>query len=227
MAKQAEVIILGNRYKLTTDKEEEGWLEKLAADFNGRVDKIAGGNRRFNPLNASILIGLQLEEEMYNLKQEARLAYERIKQQHDDILKQQQSSYEQRLLQEKSQCEKLLSEQKAEYEAKLLKERKTYEARLSAQNSQHSTAMRELRELHAQALSKQQRDYAAEIANLKSSHEAALTELQAAKERQAAGFRSELANKASQQEAALKSLQEKYEKLQKDYDELMELLDDA
>ena len=62
MTKKAEVVILGNRYKLTTDRDEEGWLEKLAEDFNGRVDKIAGGSRRFNPLNVSILIGLQLEE---------------------------------------------------------------------------------------------------------------------------------------------------------------------
>ena len=37
MAKKAEVVILGNRYKLTTDRDEEGWLEKLAEDFNGRI----------------------------------------------------------------------------------------------------------------------------------------------------------------------------------------------
>lgn len=216
MAKKAEVVILGNRYKLTTDRDEEGWLEKLAEDFNGRVDKIAGGSRRFNPLNASILIGLQLEEEMYNLKQEARQAYERIKQQHEDIVKQQ-----------KAQSEKLLAEQKAEYEAKLLKERKSYEARMSAQSSQYSSSMQELRDRHAQEITRQQQEYAADMANLKSSQEAALTELQASKERQVTALKNELNSKSSQQADALKELQAKYDKLQKDYDELMELLEDA
>ena len=215
MAKKAEVVILGNRYKLTTDRDEEGWLEKLAEDFNGRVDKIAGGSRRFNPLNASILIGLQLEEEMYNLKQEARQAYERIKQ-HEDIVKQQ-----------KAQSEKLLAEQKAEYEAKLLKERKSYEARMSAQSSQYSSSMQELRDRHAQEITRQQQEHAADMANLKSSQEAALTELQASKERQVTALKNELNSKSSQQADALKELQAKYDKLQKDYDELMELLEDA
>ena len=204
MAKKAEVVILGNRYKLTTDRDEEGWLEKLAEDFNGRVDKIAGGSRRFNPLNASILIGLQLEEEMYNLKQEARQAYERIKQQHEDIVKQQ-----------KAQSEKVLAEQKAEYEAKLLKERKSYEARMSAQSSQYSSSMQELRDRHAQEITRQQQEHAADMANLKS------------KERQVTALKNELNSKSSQQADALKELQEKYDKLQKDYDELMELLEDA
>lgn len=216
MAKKAEVVILGNRYKLTTDRDEEGWLEKLAEDFNWRVDKIAGGSRRFNPLNASILIGLQLEEEMYNLKQEARQAYERIKQQHEDIVKQQ-----------KTQSEKLLAEQKAEYEAKLLKERKSYEARMSAQSSQYSSSMQELRDRHAQEITRQQQEHAADMANLKSSQEAALTELQASKERQVTALQNELNSKSSQQADALKELQAKYDKLQKDYDELMELLEDA
>ena len=216
MAKKAEVVILGNRYKLTTDRDEEGWLEKLAEDFNGRVDKIAGGSRRFNPLNASILIGLQLEEEMYNLKQEARQAYERIKQQHEDIVKQQ-----------KTQSEKLLAEQKAEYEAKLLKERKSYEARMSAQSSQYSSSIQELRDRHAQEITRQQQEHAADMANLKSSQEAALTELQASKERQITALQNELNSKSSQQADALKELQAKYDKLQKDYDELMELLEDA
>ena len=216
MAKKAEVVILGNRYKLTTDRDEEGWLEKLAENFNGRVDKIAGGSRRFNPLNASILIGLQLEEEMYNLKQEARQAYERIKQQHEDIVKQQ-----------KAQSEKLLAEQKAEYEAKLLKERKSYEARMSAQSSQYSSSMQELRDRHAQEITRQQQEHAADMANLKSSQEAALTELQASKERQVTALKNELNSKSSQQADALKELQAKYDKLQKDYDELMELLEDA
>lgn len=216
MAKKAEVVILGNRYKLTTDRDEEGWLEKLAEDFNGRVDQIAGGSRRFNPLNASILIGLQLEEEMYNLKQEARQAYERIKQQHEDIVKQQ-----------KTQSEKLLAEQKAEYEAKLLKERKSYEARMSAQSSQYSSSMQELRDRHAQEITRQQQEHAADMANLKSSQEAALTELQASKERQITALQNELNSKSSQQADALKELQAKYDKLQKDYDELMELLEDA
>ena len=65
------------------------------------------------------------------------------------------------------------------------------------------------------------------MANLKSSQEAALTELQASKERQIAGLKHELSNKSSQQEDALAELQVKYDKLQKDYDELMELLEDA
>ena len=127
MAKKAEVVILGNRYKLTTDRDEEGWLENLAEDFNGRVDKIAVVSRRFN----------------------------------------------------------------------------------------------------AQEITRQQQEHAADMANLKSSQEAALTELQTSKERQVTALQNELNSKSSQQADALKELQAKYDKLQKDYDELMELLEDA
>ena len=54
-----------------------------------------------------------------------------------------------------------------------------------------------------------------------------MTELQASKERQVTALQNELNSKSSQQADALKELQAKYDKLQKDYDELMELLKDA
>ena len=98
---------------------------------------------------------------------------------------------------------------------------------MSAQSSQYSSSMQELRDRHAQEIIKQQQEHAADMANLKSSQEAALTELQASKERQVTALQNELNSKSSQQADALKELQAKYDKLQKDYDELMELLEDA
>lgn len=121
MAVKAEVTILGNRYKLTSDDNAAEDIEKLAAELNARMDKTAGKGRMLNPLNVSVLTALQLMEELKTVQLEARKVYESLKKHHQEELAKKQS-----------ECEHSIEKLIAEHSAELIRLRRELSDELTA-----------------------------------------------------------------------------------------------
>ncbi len=245
MATKAEVTILGNRYKLTSEDNQPGTIEKLAELLNERLERTAGRCRRFNPLNVSILTALELEEELVKMTAEAQKAYGRMKQQHQDIVEGLKKSYEEKLMSQKADADALRLKQHQKYQEEIqeLKQAQTlalsglktrYEDTISSIKAEQEEAESHFQSQQNEAISKMKSDYQQDIDALKIQHEDEIFSLQSENDRltrEKLAVENELGaekDRLAQEKAdAINELQQKLDKLQKDYDELMELLDDA
>lgn len=145
MAIKAEVTILGNRYKLTSDDNGAEQLEQLAARLNARMESTAGRGRLLNPLNVSVLTALQLMEELTKVQAEARNVCDSLKAKHQAEISRYRSAHEQSM-----------AKLKSEYSAELARLKHEHAEELSKAKDEQAR----LRKLHAEELSAVQAEQA-------------------------------------------------------------------
>lgn len=219
MATIVDVTILGNRYKLKSSDNEAGQLEELAAQLDARMQETASHLKRVNPLNVSILTALQLAEELAKSHGEARSAYAKLQKQYNDELARLGRQHAAEL----AQCKKDTAELEKNHSEEMAKLRQDMD-RLEKKHAD------ELAQCRAEQAA-QGRSHADELARLSAGQESAMSQLN----RQHDALVSELRQKHSQEMAKVQqeqsrryeALQAEHASLKKDYDELMELLEEA
>ena len=64
-----EISILGHKYTLKGDADEE-YIKKLAAYVDEKLQEIHEGNPNITPLKASILVSLNIADELHRIKED-------------------------------------------------------------------------------------------------------------------------------------------------------------
>ena len=219
MATIVDVTILGNRYKLKSSDNEAGQLEELAARLDARMQETASHLKRVNPLNVSILTALQLAEELAKSHGEARAAYAKLQKQYNDELARLGRQHADEL----AKCRKELGEAGRQQEAELARCRKDM-SDLEKRHAEEMAACRTAQEIEG-------RKHADELARLAAGQKDAMSQMN----RQHDTLVNELRQKHSQEIAKVQqeqsrryeALQAEHASLKKDYDELMELLEET
>ena len=204
MATIVDVTILGNRYKLKSSDNEAGQLEELAARLDARMQETASHLKRVNPLNVSILTALQLAEELAKSHGEARAAYAKLQKQYNDELARLGRQHAAELAQckkdadELAQCRAEQAAQGRKHADELAKLTDGQKESLSQLTRQHEALVAELRQAHSQEMAKVQQEHSQEMAKVQ-----------------------------QEQSRRYEALQAEHASLKKDYDELMELLEET
>lgn len=219
MATIVDVTILGNRYKLKSSDNEAGQLEELAARLDARMQETASHLKRVNPLNVSILTALQLAEELAKSHGEARAAYAKLQKQYNDELARLGRQHAAELAQCKkdaAELEKKHSEEMAKLrqdmdrlEKKHADELAQCRAEQAAQGRKHADELAKLTDGQKESLSQLTRQHEALVAELRQAHS------------------QEMAKVQQEQSRRYEALQAEHASLKKDYDELMELLEET
>ena len=219
MATIVDVTILGNRYKLKSSDNEAGQLEELAARLDARMQETASHLKRVNPLNVSILTALQLAEELAKSPGEARAAYAKLQKQYNDELARLGRQHAAELAQCKkdaAELEKKHSEEMAKLrqdmdrlEKKHADELAQCRAEQAAQGRKHADELAKLTDGQKESLSQLTRQHEALVAELRQAHS------------------QEMAKVQQEQSRRYEALQAEHASLKKDYDELMELLEET
>lgn len=219
MATIVDVTILGNRYKLKSSDNEAGQLEELAARLDARMQETASHLKRVNPLNVSILTALQLAEELAKSHGEARAAYAKLQKQYNDELARLGRQHAAELAQCKkdaAELEKKHSEEMAKLrqdmdrlEKKHADELAQCRAEQAAQGRKHADELAKLTDGQKESLSQLTRQHEALVAELRQVHS------------------QEMAKVQQEQSRRYEALQAEHASLKKDYDELMELLEET
>lgn len=219
MATIVDVTILGNRYKLKSSDNEAGQLEELAARLDARMQETASHLKRVNPLNVSILTALQLAEELAKSHGEARAAYAKLQKQYNDELARLGRQHAAEL----AQCKKDAAELENKHSEELAKLRQD----MDGLEKKHAEKMAQCRsEQEAQG-----RKHADELARLADGQKESLSQLTRQHEALVAELRQahsqEMAKVQQEQSRRYEALQAEHASLKKDYDELMELLEET
>lgn len=219
MATIVDVTILGNRYKLKSSDNEAGQLEELAARLDARMQETASHLKRVNPLNVSILTALQLAEELAKSHGEARAAYAKLQKQYNDELARLGRQHAAEL----AQCKK----DAAELEKNHLEEIAKLRQDMDRLEKQHADELAQCRaeqaaqgRKHADELAKLTDGQKESLSQLTRQHEALVAELRQAHSQ-------EMAKVQQEQSRRYEALQAEHASLKKDYDELMELLEET
>ena len=230
MATIVDVTILGNRYKLKSSDNEAGQLEELAARLDARMQETASHLKRVNPLNVSILTALQLAEELAKSHGEARAAYAKLQKQYNDELARLGRQHAAELAQckkdaaelEKNHLEEMakLRQDMDRLEKKHADELAQCRAEQAAQGRKHADELAKLTDGQKESLSQLTRQHEALVAELRQAHSQEM-----AKVRQA--HSQEMAKVQQEQSRRYEALQAEHASLKKDYDELMELLEET
>ena len=219
MAAIVDVTILGNRYKLKSSDNEAGQLEELAARLDARMQETASHLKRVNPLNVSILTALQLAEELAKSHGEARAAYAKLQKQYNDELARLGRQHAAEL----AQCKKDAAELEKKHSEELAKLRQDMDrlekkhadelaqcrAEQAAQGRKHADELAKLTDGQKESLSQLTRQHEALVAELRQAHS------------------QEMAKVQQEQSRRYEALQAEHASLKKDYDELMELLEET
>lgn len=219
MATIVDVTILGNRYKLKSSDNEAGQLEELAARLDARMQETASHLKRVNPLNVSILTALQLAEELAKSHGEARAAYAKLQKQYNDELARLGRQHAAEL----AQCKKDAAELEKKHSEELAKLRQDMDrlekkhadelaqcrAEQAAQGRKHADELAKLTDGQKESLSQLTRQHEALVAELRQAHS------------------QEMAKVQQEQSRRYEALQAEHASLKKDYDELMELLEET
>lgn len=219
MATIVDVTILGNRYKLKSSDNEAGQLEELAARLDARMQETASHLKRVNPLNVSILTALQLAEELAKSHGEARAAYAKLQKQCNDELARLGRQHAAELAQckkdaaelEKNHLEEMakLRQDMDRLEKKHADELAQCRAEQAAQGRKHADELAKLTDGQKESLSQLTRQHEALVAELRQAHS------------------QEMAKVQQEQSRRYEALQAEHASLKKDYDELMELLEET
>lgn len=219
MATIVDVTILGNRYKLKSSDNEAGQLEELAARLDARMQETASHLKRVNPLNVSILTALQLAEELAKSHGEARAAYAKLQKQYNDELARLGRQHAAELAQckkdaaelEKNHLEEMakLRQDMDRLEKKQADELAQCRAEQAAQGRKHADELAKLTDGQKESLSQLTRQHEALVAELRQAHS------------------QEMAKVQQEQSRRYEALQAEHASLKKDYDELMELLEET
>ena len=219
MATIVDVTILGNRYKLKSSDNEAGQLEELAARLDARMQETASHLKRVNPLNVSILTALQLAEELAKSHGEARSAYAKLQKQYNDELARLGRQHAAELAQckkdaaelEKNHLEEMakLRQDMDRLEKKHADELAQCRAEQAAQGRKHADELAKLTDGQKESLSQLTRQHEALVAELRQAHS------------------QEMAKVQQEQSRRYEALQAEHASLKKDYDELMELLEET
>ena len=219
MAAIVDVTILGNRYKLKSSDNEAGQLEELAARLDARMQETASHLKRVNPLNVSILTALQLAEELAKSHGEARAAYAKLQKQYNDELARLGRQHAAELAQckkdaaelEKNHLEEMakLRQDMDRLEKKHADELAQCRAEQAAQGRKHADELAKLTDGQKESLSQLTRQHEALVAELRQAHS------------------QEMAKVQQEQSRRYEALQAEHASLKKDYDELMELLEET
>lgn len=219
MATIVDVTILGNRYKLKSSDNEAGQLEELAARLDARMQETASHLKRVNPLNVSILTALQLAEELAKSHGEARAAYAKLQKQYNDELARLGRQHAAELAQckkdaaelEKNHLEEMakLRQDMDRLEKKHADELAQCRAEQAAQGRKHADELAKLTDGQKESLSQLTRQHEALVAELRQAHS------------------QEMAKVQQEQSRRYEALQAEHASLKKDYDELMELLEET
>ena len=201
MATIVDVTILGNRYKLKSSDNEAGQLEELAARLDARMQETASHLKRVNPLNVSILTALQLAEELAKSHGEARAAYAKLQKQYNDELARLGRQHAAEL----AQCKK----DAAELEKNHLEEMAKLRQDMDRLEKKHADELAKLTDGQKESLSQLTRQHEALVAELRQAHS------------------QEMAKVQQEQSRRYEALQAEHASLKKDYDELMELLEET
>ena len=219
MATIVDVTILGNRYKLKSSDNEAGQLEELAARLDARMQETASHLKRVNPLNVSILTALQLAEELAKSHGEARAAYAKLQKQYNDELARLGRQHAAEL----AQCKKDAAELEKKHLEELAKCKKDT-AELEKNHLEEMAKLRQdmdrLEKKHADELAKLTDGQKESLSQLTRQHEALVAELRQAHSQ-------EMAKVQQEQSRRYEALQAEHASLKKDYDELMELLEET
>lgn len=219
MATIVDVTILGNRYKLKSSDNEARQLEELAARLDARMQETASHLKRVNPLNVSILTALQLAEELAKSHGEARAAYAKLQKQYNDELARLGRQHAAEL----AQCKK----DAAELEKNHLEEIAKLRQDMDRLEKQHADELAQCRAEQAA----QGRKHADELAKLTDGQKESLSQLTRQHEALVAELRQvhsqEMAKVQQEQSRRYEALQAEHASLKKDYDELMELLEET
>lgn len=219
MATIVDVTILGNRYKLKSSDNEAGQLEELAARLDARMQETASHLKRVNPLNVSILTALQLAEELAKSHGEARAAYAKLQKQYNDELARLGRQHAAEL----AQCKKdaaQLEEKQADELAKLRQDMAGLEKKHAEKMAQCRAEQAALGRKHADELARLTDGQKESLSQLTRQHEALVAELRQAHSQ-------EMAKVQQEQSRRYEALQAEHASLKKDYDELMELLEET
>lgn len=219
MATIVDVTILGNRYKLKSSDNEAGQLEELAARLDARMQETASHLKRVNPLNVSILTALQLAEELAKSHGEARAAYAKLQKQYNDELARLGRQHAAEL----AQCKKdaaQLEEKQADELAKLRQDMDRLEKKHADELAQCRAEQAAQGRKHADELAKLTDGQKESLSQLTRQHEALVAELRQAHSQ-------EMAKVQQEQSRRYEALQAEHASLKKDYDELMELLEET
>ena len=230
MATIVDVTILGNRYKLKSSDNEAGQLEELAARLDARMQETASHLKRVNPLNVSILTALQLAEELAKSHGEARAAYAKLQKQYNDELARLGRQHAAELAQCKkdaAELEKKHSEEMAKLrqdmdrlEKKHADELAQCRAEQAAQGRKHADELAKLTDGQKESLSQLTRQHEALVAELRQAHSQEMAKVQQEHSQ-------EMAKVQQEQSRRYEALQAEHASLKKDYDELMELLEET
>ena len=230
MATIVDVTILGNRYKLKSSDNEAGQLEELAARLDARMQETASHLKRVNPLNVSILTALQLAEELAKSHGEARAAYAKLQKQYNDELARLGRQHAAELAQckkdtaelEKNHLEEMakLRQDMDRLEKKHADELAQCRAEQAAQGRKHADELAKLTDGQKESLSQLTRQHEALVAELRQAHSQEMAKVQQEHSQ-------EMAKVQQEQSRRYEALQAEHASLKKDYDELMELLEEA
>ena len=230
MATIVDVTILGNRYKLKSSDNEAGQLEELAARLDARMQETASHLKRVNPLNVSILTALQLAEELAKSHGEARAAYAKLQKQYNDELARLGRQHAAEL----AQCKKDAAELEKKHSEELAKLRQDTDrlekkhadelaqcrAEQAAQGRKHADELAKLTDGQKESLSQPTRPHEALVAELRQAHSQEMAKVQQEHSQ-------EMAKVQQEQSRRYEALQAEHASLKKDYDELMELLEET
>ena len=230
MATIVDVTILGNRYKLKSSDNEAGQLEELAARLDARMQETASHLKRVNPLNVSILTALQLAEELAKSHGEARAAYAKLQKQYNDELARLGRQHAAEL----AQCKKDAAELEKKHSEELAKLRQDMDrlekkhadelaqcrAEQAAQGRKHADELAKLTDGQKESLSQLTRQHEALVAELRQAHSQEMAKVQQEHSQ-------EMAKVQQEQSRRYEALQAEHASLKKDYDELMELLEET
>ncbi|WP_405760341.1 cell division protein ZapA [Anaerovibrio slackiae] len=230
MATIVDVTILGNRYKLKSSDNEAGQLEELAARLDARMQETASHLKRVNPLNVSILTALQLAEELAKSHGEARAAYAKLQKQYNDELARLGRQHAAELAQckkdaaelEKNHLEEMakLRQDMDRLEKKHADELAQCRAEQAAQGRKHADELAKLTDGQKESLSQLTRQHEALVAELRQAHSQEMAKVQQEHSQ-------EMAKVQQEQSRRYEALQAEHASLKKDYDELMELLEET
>ena len=219
MATIVDVTILGNRYKLKSSDNEAGQLEELAARLDARMQETASHLKRVNPLNVSILTALQLAEELAKSHGEARAAYAKLQKQYNDELARLGRQHAAEL----AQCKKdtaQLEEKHSEEMAKLRHDMDRLEKKHADELAQCRAEQAAQGRKHADELAKLTDGQKESLSQLTRQHEALVAELRQAHSQ-------EMAKVQQEQSRRDEAWQAGHASRKKDYDELMEVLEET
>ena len=234
MATIVDVTILGNRYKLKSSDNEAGQLEELAARLDARMQETASHLKRVNPLNVSILTALQLAEELAKSHGEARAAYAKLQKQCNDELARLGRQHAAEHSEELAKCKKDTAELEKNHLEEMAKLRQDMDrlekkhadelaqcrAEQAAQGRKHADELAKLTDGQKESLSQLTRQHEALVAELRQAHSQEMAKVQQEHSQ-------EMAKVQQEQSRRYEALQAEHASLKKDYDELMELLEET